>query len=77
MVHHRSLSDQSRFSSVFHALKIGKLLREARIHKSFGFSALAVFQLLFSLVFEGRIGFDCWKAAAAARCQAKMSSTAS
>ncbi|PWV90585.1 DDE superfamily endonuclease [Paenibacillus cellulosilyticus] len=57
MVHHRSLSDQSRFSSVFHTLKIGNLLRQAGIRKSFGLSALAVFQLLFSLVFEGKNWF--------------------
>lgn len=57
MVHHRSLSDQSRFSSVFTSLKVGKLLRAAGIHKSFGLSALAVFQLLFSLVFEGKNWF--------------------
>lgn len=57
MVHHRSLSDQSRFSSVFTSLKIGKWLREAGIRKSFGLSALAVFQLLFSLVFEGKNWF--------------------
>lgn len=57
MVHQRSLSDQSRFSSVFHSLKIGNLLREAGIRKSFGLSALAVFQLLFSLVFEGKNWF--------------------
>ncbi|MGO4549122.1 hypothetical protein AB4Z29_30470 [Paenibacillus sp. 2TAB23] len=56
MVHHRSLSDQSRFSSVFTSLKVGKLLLAAGIHKSFGLSALAVFQLLFSLVFEGKNG---------------------
>jgi hypothetical protein len=57
MVHHRSLSDQSRFSSVFHTLKLGNLLREAGIRKSFGLSAIAVFQLLFSLVFEGKNWF--------------------
>lgn len=57
MVHHRSLSDQSRFSSVFQSLKIGKLLREVGICKSFGLSALAIFQLLFSLVFEGKNWF--------------------
>lgn len=57
MVHHRSLSDQSRFSPVFHSLKFGKLLREAGIRKSFGLSALAIFQLLFSLVFEGKNWF--------------------
>jgi len=57
MVHHCFLSDQSRFSSVFHFLKLGKLLREAGIRKSFGLSALAVFQLLFSLVFEGKNWF--------------------
>jgi len=57
MVHHHSLSDQSRFSSVFHSLKLGKLLRDAGIRKSFGFSALTVFQLLFSLAFEGKNWF--------------------
>jgi hypothetical protein len=57
MVHDQSLSDQSRFSSVFQSLKLGKLLREAGIRKSFGFSALSVFQLLFSLVFEGKNWF--------------------
>lgn len=57
MVHYRSLSDQSRFSSVFHSLKLGKLLREAGIRKSFGLTALSVFQLLFSLVFEGKNWF--------------------
>lgn len=57
MVHHRTLSDQSRFSFVLTSLKIGKWLREAGIRKSFGLSALAVFQLLFSLVFEGKNWF--------------------
>ncbi|TVX96820.1 IS4 family transposase [Paenibacillus cremeus] len=57
MVHHRSLSDQSHFSSVFTSLKIGKLLRDVGIRKSFGLSALAVFQLLFSLAFEGKNWF--------------------
>lgn len=51
------LSDQSRFSSVFHSLKLGKLLRDAGIRKSFGLTALAVFQLLFSLVYEGKNWF--------------------
>ncbi|WP_442951544.1 IS4 family transposase [Paenibacillus sp. GYB004] len=42
---------------LFHSLKLGKLLREAGIQKSFGLSALVVFQLLFSLVFEGKNWF--------------------
>lgn len=57
MVHHRSLSEQSRFSTVFATLKIGKLLRDAGIRKSFGLSSLVVFRLLFSLVFEGKNWF--------------------
>ncbi|MFE4573734.1 helix-turn-helix transcriptional regulator [Paenibacillus chitinolyticus] len=58
MVLHRSLSDQSRFSSVFRSLKLGKLLPEAGIRKSFGHSALVVFQLLFSFVFESKNWFQ-------------------
>lgn len=59
MVHHNSLSEQakSRFSAVFSTLQIGHLLRKAGIFKSFGYSSLAVFQILFSLVFEGRNWF--------------------
>ncbi|SDN51971.1 hypothetical protein SAMN04487897_10343 [Paenibacillus sp. yr247] len=59
MVHQKSLSEQakSRFSILLSTLKIGQLLRNAGITKSFGFSSLAVFQLLFSLVFEGRNWF--------------------
>jgi len=59
MLHHNSLSEQAltRFSKVFSTLQIGLLLRKAGISKSFGLSSLAVFQLLFSLVFEGRNWF--------------------
>ncbi|NRF96324.1 transposase [Paenibacillus frigoriresistens] len=59
MVHQKSLSEQAttRFSFLFSTLQIGQLLRNAGITKSFGFSSLAVFQLLFSLVFEGRNWF--------------------
>lgn len=59
MVHHNSLSEQAqtRFSVVFSTLQIGHLLRKAGISKSFGLSSLAVFQPLFSLVFEGRNWF--------------------
>jgi hypothetical protein len=48
---------KSRFSTVFATLQNSQLLRQAGISKSFGLSALAVFQLLFSLVFEGRNWF--------------------
>ncbi|SFL03425.1 IS4 family transposase [Brevibacillus centrosporus] len=59
MLHHNSLSEQAktRFTAVFSTLQIGHLLRKAGISKSFGLSSLAVFQLLFSLVFEGRNWF--------------------
>jgi hypothetical protein len=59
MLHHNSLSEQAqtRFSAVFSALQIGHLLRKAGISKSFGLSSLAVFQLVFSLVFQGRSWF--------------------
>jgi len=59
MLHHNSLSEQAktRFTAVFFALQIGHFLHKAGISKSFGYSSLAVFQLLFSLVFEGRNWF--------------------
>lgn len=57
MVHQQSLSDQSRFSAVLSQLQIGKLLRNAGIRKSFGPSALTIFHLVFSLVFEGKNWF--------------------
>jgi hypothetical protein len=59
MVHQTSLPEKTktRFSTVFSTLQISNLLRQAGISKSFGFSSLAVFQLLFSLVFEGRNWF--------------------
>ena len=59
MVHQTSLPEKtkSRFSNLFSTLQISHLLRQAGISKSFGFSSLAVFQLLFSLVFEGRNWF--------------------
>ncbi|WP_019908640.1 IS4 family transposase [Paenibacillus sp. HW567] len=57
MLQHHSLSDQSRFSKLFVRLHIGKTLRQAGISKSFGLSSLAIFQILFSLVFEGKNWF--------------------
>lgn len=57
MVHQQSLSDQSRFSAVLSTLQLGKQLRNAGIRKSFGPSALVIFQLIFSLVFEGKNWF--------------------
>ena len=59
MLHQKPLSEQAknRFSILFSTLQIGQLLRNAGITKSFGLSSLAVFQILFSLVFEGRNWF--------------------
>jgi hypothetical protein len=59
MLHQKSLSEQAetRFSVLFSTLQIGQLLRKSGIIKSFGPSSLAVFQILFSLVFEGRNWF--------------------
>ncbi len=59
MLHQKLLSEQAknRFSILFSTLQIGQLLRNAGITKSFGLSSLAVFQILFSLVFEGRNWF--------------------
>ncbi|MEB3100939.1 IS4 family transposase, partial [Paenibacillaceae bacterium T2] len=59
MLHHNSLSEKSmeRFSTLFTTLKIGQLLRQSGIRKSFGLSALAVFQIVFSLVFHHRNWF--------------------
>ncbi|SEO57659.1 DDE superfamily endonuclease [Paenibacillus sophorae] len=57
MLQQHSLSEQSRFSKLFATLQIGKSLRNAGISKSFGLSSLAVFQIVFSLVFEGKNWF--------------------
>lgn len=57
MLHQHSLSEQSRFSNLFATLHIGKTLRQAGISKSFGLSSLAIFQIIFSLVFEGKNWF--------------------
>ncbi|WP_339371121.1 IS4 family transposase [Paenibacillus elgii] len=56
MLHHISLSEkcEERFSTMFATLKLGSLLRQAGIRKSFGLPALAVFQLIFTLVFQQR-----------------------
>lgn len=57
MLQQHSLSEQSRFSKLFATLFIGKTLRQAGISKSFGLSSLAIFQIIFSLVFEGKNWF--------------------
>lgn len=57
MLQQHSLSEQSRFSKLFATLHIGKTLRQAGISKTFGISSLAVFQIVFSLVFEGKNWF--------------------
>ncbi|MCM3270657.1 IS4 family transposase, partial [Paenibacillus elgii] len=56
MLHHISLSEkcEERFSTMFATLKLGSLLRQAGIRKSVGLPALAVFQLIFTLVFQQR-----------------------
>lgn len=51
MLQQHSLSEQSRFSKLFVNLHIGKTLRQVGISKSFGLSSLAIFQIIFSLVF--------------------------
>ncbi|MET3209952.1 UNVERIFIED_CONTAM: hypothetical protein ABIC26_002900 [Paenibacillus sp. PvR008] len=57
MLQQHSLYEQSRFSKLFTTLHIGKALRYAGISKSFGLSSLAIFQIVFSLVFEGKNWF--------------------
>jgi hypothetical protein len=57
MLQQHSLPEQSRFSKLFATLHIGKALRHAGISKSFGLSSLAIFQIVFSLVFEGKNWF--------------------
>ncbi|WP_179036839.1 IS4 family transposase [Paenibacillus sp. URB8-2] len=57
MLQQHSRSEQSRFSKLFVTLQIGKSLRNAGISKSFGLSSLVVFQMVFSLVFEGKNWF--------------------
>lgn len=57
MLQQHSLSEQSRVSKLFATLQIGKSLRKAGISKSFGLSSLAIFQIVFSLVFEGKNWF--------------------
>jgi hypothetical protein len=57
MLQQHSLSEQSRFSKLFATPHIGKALRQAGISKYFGLSSLAIFQIVFSLVFEGKNWF--------------------
>lgn len=56
MLQHNSLSEQyqNQLSLVFSTLRIGQLLRKAGIRKTYGISSLAVFQIIFQLVFQGR-----------------------
>ncbi|WP_066633197.1 hypothetical protein [Desulfolucanica intricata] len=53
---HQNLPEkyEQPFGRVFSTLQIGRLLRTAGIKKSFGLSSLMVFQIIFTLVFEGR-----------------------
>jgi len=55
MIHQNNLSEQSQngFSQIFSYLKVGALLRQAGIRKSYGFSSFVVFQILFQMVFQG------------------------
>ena len=59
MVHQNQQFEQakSRLLAILSVLKIGNLLRASGISKSFGFTSLEVFKLIFSLVFEGRNWF--------------------
>lgn len=57
MLQLHSLSEQSRFSKLFATLHLGKTLRQAGTSKSFGLSSLAIVQIIFSLVFEGKNWF--------------------
>ncbi|MGG4106021.1 hypothetical protein AAXB25_19135 [Paenibacillus lautus] len=57
MLQQHSLSEQSSFSKLFATLHIGRALRHAGISKSFGLSSLAIFWIVFSLVFEGKNWF--------------------
>lgn len=56
MLQQNSLSVKSEQSliRILSALQVGQILRTVGIKKSFGFSSLAVFQLVFTLVFQGR-----------------------
>ena len=45
--------------SAFDELDILKHLRNAGITKSFGFTCAYLFQLIFCLIFEQKIGFVC------------------
>ncbi|MDB5055844.1 MAG: transposase family protein [Bacilli bacterium] len=56
MLQHNSQSEklEARFSTLFSVLQIGSLLRKVGIRKSFGMSSLAIFEILFTLIFQGR-----------------------
>ncbi|MDT3700873.1 MAG: transposase [Thermincola sp.] len=43
-----------RFTQIFSTLQLGRILRSVGIKKSFGLSSLAVFQIIFTLVFQDR-----------------------
>lgn len=57
MSQQHTLSEKSRISKLFATLHIGKALRHADISKYFGLSSLAIFLIVFSLVFEGKNWF--------------------
>ncbi|KZE77807.1 hypothetical protein AV545_10190 [Paenibacillus jamilae] len=57
MLQQHSLSEQSRFSKLFATLRIEKALRNAGISKSFGLSSLAIFRIVFSLIFKEKNWF--------------------
>jgi hypothetical protein len=61
MLQHNSLPEQhqNQFSFVFSTLKVGQLLRKAGIRKTYGVSTFAIFQLIFQLVFQDGISFEC------------------
>jgi hypothetical protein len=56
MLQHNSQSEklEARFSTLFSVLQIGSFLRKVGIRKSFGMSSLAIFEILFTLIFQGR-----------------------
>jgi hypothetical protein len=57
---------------ILSTLQIGHLLRKAGIRKSFGMSALDVFQLIFTLVVQGRNWFRLLDSDHRSPCRARM-----
>ena len=56
MIQQNGLLEQggNSFLRIFTTLKVGQLLRQAGIRKSYGYSCLAVFTMLFQLAFQSR-----------------------